>query len=770
MKKTKKGIGEFIAAAGGEPVKFRDLMQAFGVSKAARHGLKEIVDDMLDAGELVKHRGNAYSLPKEEGLVQGRLTVHREGYGFVIPDGGGDDLYIPAKYLQENLHGDRVEVRPMAGRGGKREGRIVRTLERGQERIVGTYEVRKGFSVIVPQETRIPWEIVVPARRNGGALDGQVVVAEIVTYPTERRAPEGRVVEILGWPDDPEVEVRSIVAKFALPYEFPPEVLAEAREKAQPVTEKEARGRVDLRGLTTVTIDGETARDFDDAVSVRREGRDVRLWVSIADVSHYVRPGSALDAEARLRGTSVYFPDRAIPMLPEALSTGICSLNPHVERLAMTAEMLFDPRGLMKESDFYPSVIRSDARLTYTIVRRIVADCDPEAAAEFAPLVPDLMLMRELAAVLTERRRRRGSIDFDLPEPQIILDLRGRMESIVRAERNVAHRLIEEFMLSANEAVATFIARKGSPSVYRVHEPPDPEKIDDFREFIFNFGYTLPVREEGALPADLQRLLNEAEGKPEKRMINEVLLRCMKQARYTSENLGHYGLASPCYTHFTSPIRRYPDLMVHRILREVLAGGPDEATAERLGSILPNEAAHASKRERTAMEAEREIVDLKKVQYMRERIGEEYDGIVTGVASFGFFVELVDLFVEGMVHVTSLSNDYYTYFEKQHSLIGQRTGEVFRIGDAVRVRVAEASLERRQISFILAGVHEERYRPEDEWRRRPVTGKRPPNAAGRTGGGGGKPSPGGARKGAPKGATAGGKPKKGGSRGRKTGR
>jgi ribonuclease R len=497
------------------------------------------------------------------------------------------------------------------------------------------------------------------------------------------------------------------------------------------------KGRTDLRASLTVTIDGETARDFDDAVAVKREDKGrIRLWVSIADVSHYVKPGSALDTDAYLRGTSVYFPDRCIPMLPEELSNGICSLNPSVDRLTVTAEMLFDKGGALLHASFYPSVIRSTARLTYTMVKKILVDKDLEAATTHRALVADLQVMEELALRLMEKRNKRGSIDFDLPEPEIILDLQGGTSAIIRAERNLAHRIIEEFMLAANEAVASHLEGRHIPTLYRVHEQPDPVKLKDFQEFIHNFGYGFRMTEELVEPAEFQRLLEEAAGKPEERMINEVLLRCMKQARYAAENLGHFGLAAPCYTHFTSPIRRYPDLVVHRILKGGLSGRLKEKELEKLATTLPDVAAHTSKRERVAMEAEREIVDLKKMQFMRDKVGEEFDGFITGVTPYGFFVELLEFFVEGMVHVSTLARDYYRYQEKQHALVGERSKEIFRLGDRVMVTVASVSLERKQIDFVLAGSRKmgpstPGQTETEEYPRIPVKGKRPPALTGR---------------------------------------
>ena len=745
MKFRIEAVLEVLRARGSEPVAFRELVSRCGVAKGDRLGFRERLDRQVAAGVLRKVKGNRYALPEAGGAITGRLSVHPDGYGFVLPDEGGDDIFIPARYLRENLHGDRVEVRVSPpGRLGKREGRILRTLERGVRRIVGRFHADPDGNYLVPEELRLPRLVAIPPGGKSGAIDGQVVLAEVTAYPAPRQSAAAKVVEVLGWPDEPETEALAIIRQFDLPDRFPEEVVAAARAVPQAVPAEALAGRTDLRDLLTVTIDGETARDFDDAVSVMKErGDKIRLRVSIADVSHYVQPGSALDAEAYRRGTSVYFPDRCLPMLPEELSNGICSLNPLVDRLAFTAEILFDRSGGVLESKFYPSVIRSDARLTYTAVRKILVDRDPAEIAAHEPLLEDLGLMEELARRLMARRRQRGSIDFDLPEPEIIVDLQGQTEAIVKAERNLAHRIIEEFMLAANEAVAAFLDASDVPSLYRIHEPPDPVKLNDFSELIHGFGYSLGSQEEGIAPGELQRLLEEVEGKPEERMINEVLLRCMKQARYSAENLGHYGLASPCYTHFTSPIRRYPDLVVHRILRRSLAGRMGEKEKERSAATLPDVASHTSSRERVAMEAEREIVALKKVQFMADKIGEEFDGFISGVSSYGFFVELVDLFVEGMVHVSTLGRDYYRYVEKQHALVGERLGRIFRIGDRLRVKLAAVSTERKQLDFVLAaeegGVAPGEVEPDGEFYPRiPVRGKRPPGGAKR---GKGKQSP-----------------------------
>jgi ribonuclease R len=738
MQLTKKNILATLKEQDGA-IHFAGLLREFG-GRHIKHELKRMLDDMTDDGEIVRFKGNSYSLASAAKSIRGTLSTHRDGYGFVTPEGGGEDVFIPQRQMKSAMHGDTVEVRAEPSRmgGGKQEGRITAVTQRASSRIVGRYEETRRGAVVIPEETRLNMVVAIPPKGRGTAEDGHQVVVELTSYPIGGRPAEGRVVEVLGWPDDPEVEVQSAIRRFDLPHVFAKDTLAEAGAVPESVSKDDLKGRVDLRTMPTVTIDGETARDFDDAVSLRREGDNCRLWVSIADVSHYVRPGSALDRDAYLRGTSVYFPDRCIPMLPERLSNGICSLNPGVDRLTMTAEMLFDRNGGMLESSFYPSIIRSSARLTYTIVKQIIVDSDPDVTDKHRPLAPMLLEMKELALCLQAMRRKRGSIDFDLPEPEIILGLTGQTEGIIRAERNLAHQLIEEFMLAANESVATYITGRDIPFLYRIHENPDPAKLINFQEFVYGFGYEFPLVAERVNPADLQRLLVQAEGRPEERMLNYALLRCMKQARYAAENLGHFGLASQCYCHFTSPIRRYPDLVVHRILRAALAAGENTGdkratkqlamATERLGEI----AEHTSKRERVAMEAERDVVELKKVQFMQRHLGEEFNGFITGVTGFGFFVELEELFVEGLVHITTLDDDLYSYLEKQHSLIGRRSKQVFRIGDAARVKVAAVVPATRRIEFVLVGhtASTTTFRPgsvitpHEEYPRIPLMGKK----------------------------------------------
>lgn len=717
---------------------------------------------------MAKAKAKMNARPEAKGnLLSGRLSMHRDGYGFVTPESGGPDIFIPARELRGNLNGDLVEISvSQATEGGRREGRVVRTLKRGQQHIVGRYELYRSAGRVIPDDPRLSQPIAIPAQASGRAQNGQVVVVELTSYPSDRKPPMGRIAEVLGWPDDPNVEVLSVIRKYDLPSEFPADALAEAR-KVKPVSGREVSGRTDLRELRIVTIDGETARDFDDAVSVARvDDGAIRLWVSIADVSHYVRPGSALDREAYLRGTSVYFPDRCIPMLPENLSNGICSLNPAEDRLTLTAEMLFDGEGKRLEASFYPSVIRSSARLTYTQVAKVLEKNDIDAVKGVAGLVDDLRLMEELARRLMKRRNARGSIDFDLPEPEIVIDMTtGNTLSVARSERNIAHRLIEEFMLAANEAVAGYLEGRQIPTLYRIHEPPAPEKITAFAELAAGFGHHLDAPEGVVTGVELQRLLEGTVGRPEELMLNRLLLRSMKQARYAAENLGHYGLAASTYTHFTSPIRRYPDLVVHRILTAVLSGSMTQQEMARLDGTLPETGAHTSKRERTAMEAERELVELKRLQFMRGHLGGEFDGFIIGVTGTGFFVELDEFFVEGMVPLARIEDDYYVFVDKVHALVGRNSRRMFRIGDRVRVLVASVSIEERRIEFALkehmplqqtdAGWDLELPRPVKVTGRRPVRrqgDERPSPAPGRGGKGGRKPSHG---------------PRKGGGRGRR---
>ena len=678
------------------PLLLREILRRLGLQKEQRQNARQFLRDLAEEGRIVRIRGNRYGLPSKMNLIVGRIKTHPDGYGFVIPETEGEeDIFIGARNLKEAMHGDRVVARVESVRRKGKEGSIIRILERKTRKVVGRFMRTKNYSYVIPEDERILPEVFIPEGETKRARPNQIVVAEITRYPTERARPEGRIIHILGYPDDPEIEPQIIIHKYDLPYRFTPAALKEAQTLSPISSSHEYRNRVDLREIPTFTIDGENAKDFDDAVSVEREkDGSVKLYVSISDVSHYVREDTSLDGEAYSRGTSVYFPDRAIPMFPPELSNEICCLHPRVDRLTLTAELRYDGNGERKGVRFYPSVIRSDERLTYTWVKKILVDGDPELRERFSPLLSSLEIMADLCQELRRRRTERGAIDFDLPEPEILLNLQGETEDVIRAERSLAHQIIEEFMIAANEAVARFMEEKGFPFIYRVHEPPKKEATDEFRRFIFHLGYKMK-KESDHSPKEFQRILSDVKGRPEERVVNEILLRSMKWAKYSAKNLGHFGLASDGYTHFTSPIRRYPDLIVHRLLKSALSNQEIKVSEE----VLADRAEHLSNRERIAMEAEREILDRYRVRFMKDKIGEGYEGVISGVAAFGFFVELKDIFVEGLVRMTSLHDDYYQYHEKKYCLVGERTHRTFRIGDQVRVRVDRVDVERRHIDF-----------------------------------------------------------------------
>jgi len=680
------------------PLLLREILHRLGLQKEQRGRVRELLRNLAEEGKVVRIRGNRYGLPSKMSLTVGRVKAHPDGYGFVIPEKEGEeDVFISPRNLKEAMHGDRVIARIESVRKKGKEGSVIRILERKTHKVVGKFMKAKNYSYIIPEDERILQEVFISEGETKKARPNQLVVAEITRYPTERARPEGRVTHILGYPDDPEIGPQVIIHKYDLPHRFSSAALKEAQNLPPTPSPNDYRERVDLREIPTFTIDGENARDFDDAVSIERE-RDggMKLYVSISDVSHYVKEESPLDEEAYLRGTSVYFPDRAIPMFPPELSHQICCLHPRSDRLTLTVELRYDANGEKKGVQFYPSVIRSHERLTYTLVKKILVDGDAEIKNEFRYLLPSLELMAPLCQELRRRRMGRGAIDFDLPEPEVILDLQGETEDIIRADRNLAHQMIEEFMIAANEAVAHFMAEKGFPFVYRIHEPPQKEAIVEFRRFISYLGYKMR-KDSDHSPKEFQRILSEVKGRPEERVVNDVLLRSMKWAKYSAKNLGHFGLASDGYTHFTSPIRRYPDLIVHRLLKRVLSEKEVKVSEE----TLAHQTDHLSNRERVAMEAEREILDRYRVRFMKDKTGEELEGIISGVTAFGFFVELKDIFVEGLVRVTSLHDDYYQYHEKKYCLVGERTHKTFRIGDEVRVRVDRVDVERRHIDFIL---------------------------------------------------------------------
>ncbi len=745
------------------PATARELLQLLRVPSEERATFKRRLRALVASGALVEIRGQRFGLPDLMNLVVGRVSTNPRGFAFVEPEvpdpDRPGDIYIAGNNLNQAVHGDRVVVRVEHRRGGDRaEGRILRILERGAERIVGRYEKdESGQGYVVPFDRRLIMDVQVPKGEAPGAGAGEMVTVQITRWPTATRPALGRVVEVIGKIDAPGVDTAVIIRKYGLPDAHPDAAVAEAKRLGAAVRQRDLEGRTDFRRIPIVTIDGEHARDFDDAISLDRlPNGNYWLGVHIADVSHYVTEGGALDTEAYERSTSVYFPERAVHMFPEELSTGLCSLNPHVDRLVQSCLMEVDRRtGQVARYEFHDGVIHSRERMTYTAVNAILTDRDPEMMERYRPLIPLFERMHELFEILNARRRRRGSIDFDLPEPQIVLDVEGLVEEISRSERNVAHRLIEEFMLLANETVAAHFESRETPALFRIHEPPDPAKVEIFVVVISTLGYALSGREERLEPRDFQRLVEKTRGKPEEKPIAFLMLRTMQKARYDAANAGHFGLAAEAYTHFTSPIRRYPDLVVHRALRESRRGMNEERRAE-LEADLPETARHSSERERRATDAERELVQWKKVRFMTDKVGDEFEGYVTGVSAFGLYIELVEHFVEGMVHVSTMADDYYRFVERAHVLRGEKQGRVYRLGDRVKVQVIRVDLERRQIDLGLAeileavrtsernrGPRRSQARPRDERQRdrqAPGAGRRPPRGRGRRGRRGGSRS------------------------------
>ena len=702
--KAQRKILELFANKPRERLTPAEILRRAGFARDELQSVIDTVRALCRSGRLVRLKKNHYALPDRQHLVKGRVHAHPDGYGFLIAeDRDREDLYLNRREMRRVMHGDQVMVRVDRKSRGNAETHIVQVLERGQKRLLGTYDEQNGKGFLVPMDARIG---AIPLKPGAVKPEkGKVVAAEISRYGTAMSPPEAHVVNVMGDPDDPEVQAQSILFRYGFTTGFPPEVHREASQVSYAIAPAEVAARTDLRGLPIVTIDGENARDFDDAVYVRKQGDHYELYVSIADVAHYVTPETALDQEAYTRATSVYFPDRAIPMLPEALSNGICSLNPNEDRLTKSVCIELNAKGEVIRSRFFNSVIRSHERMTYTDVRRILVDKDPQCLERYRNLIGEFQLMEELARLIYERRRARGNLDFDLPEAEIILDLQGVPENIIRAERNIAHRIIEEFMIAANEAVARHLTEKDFPTLYRVHEGPDPEALEALAPFLLSLGYRLPQKMENIAPLEIQRLLESARGKPEERVINRVLLRSMKQAIYQPKNIGHFGLASTCYTHFTSPIRRYPDLIVHRMLDRVMRGDklkPNEK--EDLLRSLQEAGKHTSERERHAMDAEREMVGLKKAQFMMNKIGEEFTGFINSLANFGFFVELDNYFIEGLVKLSSLGDDDYDYYEKEYVIKGRRHGRKFRLGDNVRVKVARINAFRSEIDFELVST------------------------------------------------------------------
>jgi len=682
-----------------KPLSFRALAESLGLPKRYSRSLKRLLRDMVSNGEIIRTRKGLYGPAEEMSLATGYFEAHRDGYGFVILEKPGErDIFVPARATKGAMNNDRVVVRIDSRR--RREGRIVRILERAVARVAGRVEVDRGAMFLRPKKKTVPFDIHIPPKFRGKAKHGDMAVVEIMDYPTDMRPPSGRVVKIMGRPDDPRAEIEAIIDELGLPRRFPREVTEAARRIGEEDPSAGQGRRKDLTRLKTVTIDGETAKDFDDAVSVKCIPEGYRLYVHIADVGHYVKWNDAIDMVARERGTSVYFPDRVLPMLPRVLSEDLCSLKPRVRRLAFTVEMDFDRDGNRIRERFYPSVIRSDHRMTYTSVKKIIVEQDRDERRKYESFLGDFELMAELAGILRTRRMERGSLDFDLPEPEIVLDLQGNLEAIIKAERNFAHMLIEEFMIAANEAVAGFIENRGVPSLYRVHEEPDEMKLNDVLAVLR--GMTHMRRKKIAAP-DIPMLLKGLKGHPAEDVFSYIVLRSLKQARYSTENIGHFGLASDSYTHFTSPIRRYPDLVVHRILRELVSSrkGMSEKRVKFYESVLPDIAFHSSRRERLADEAEREVIDAMRAWFMKDFVGDEFDGTITGIVPRGIRIRLKEYFIEGFLHVSEMTDDFYVYNEHDLTLRGRNTRKTFRIGDMLRVRVDRVDLQDREIIFSL---------------------------------------------------------------------
>jgi len=693
---SKETVRLFFREKTKRPLAFKEIVYGMDLNRKEARALKRIIRSMVRDGELVMTRKGLYGPPEDMSLISGYFEPHKDGYGFVVPEKPGErDIFIPPRATTNAMTHDRVLVR--VENRQRREGHIVRILERVQKRVVGTFEVtRAGFSV-KPKNKFLNFDVSIAQRDRGGARDGDLVIAEITGYPSERKLPAGRVVKILGKPQDPKSEVEAVIDEFNLKRRFPRNVIKEAGSLYRVMGEqtgRRTRDRRDLRSLRTVTIDGENAKDFDDAVSIDINRQGYKLYVHIADVGFYVGWNSPVDIEARERGTSVYFPDRVIPMLPKELSEDLCSLKPREERFAITVEIDFDRNGGRLNTRCFPSVIMSNERMTYTAVRRILIDHDNHERYRYEYLLRDFELMGELCSILRDRRMRRGSLDFDLPEPEVLLDLQGIPDAIVRAERNYAHMIIEEFMIAANEAIADYLTNLGIPILYRIHEEPDPFK---FNEIIKVVKY---IHKKGApsKSKDFAELLRSIKGKPEEEIVNYLILRSLKQARYSHINVGHFGLASKCYTHFTSPIRRYPDLVVHRILREVMKKKelPDKRR-EELQKMLPDIAFHSSRMERVADKAETEVVDAMRVWFMKDKVGEAFTGKVVGITPYGVKVRLRDFYIEGFLHVSYLTDDFYQYNERRMSIVGKHTKRSFTIGQDVRVRIERVDMEERDI-------------------------------------------------------------------------
>jgi len=692
---------EFMREEAYRPMDIQELVSVFDINPDEYRAFKKTLKTMEKEGLIFRTKKDKFALPERLGLITGKLQAHAKGFGFLIPEVEGEkDVFIPSSFINGAMNGDRilVQITREDKNGKKREGEVIQILERGNTKIIGVYEDSKNFGFVIAEDTRISQDIFISKKDRNGAKDGDVVVVEITKWPEKRRSPEGVVKEVLGQKGDKGLDILTIIKKYGLPEEFPPKVQAFTAGIDEEIPLKEYKRRKDLRDVRMVTIDGEDAKDLDDAVSIERldNGR-YRLGVHIADVSHYVREKNPLDKEALKRGTSVYLIDRVIPMLPKKLSNGICSLNPKVDRLTLSCIMVIDGSGKVLEHEIVESVIRTNERMTYTDVTKILKDNDPELSKRYDYLLDDFKAMEELCNILYKKRTKRGAIDFEFEESKIILNEFGKPIDIKPYEREIANRIIEEFMLVCNETVAEHMFWSHLPFVYRIHEDPDEEKLEKFREFIYNLGYIVKWNGE-VKPRNLQEILEKVRGKKEETVVSTLLLRSMMRAKYSPECVGHFGLAAKYYCHFTSPIRRYPDLQIHRIIKEFINGKIDDDRSKKLTALVDYAARQSSETENIATEAEREVDDLKKAEYMLDRIGEEFEGIVSSVTSFGMFVELPNT-IEGLIHITALDDDYYIYDENHLCLMGERTKKIYRLGDFVKVRCSKVDIPNREIYF-----------------------------------------------------------------------
>ncbi|GAB6182429.1 ribonuclease R [Thermodesulfovibrio hydrogeniphilus] len=680
----------------GRPVSFKEISEIFSLKASERKKLKKLLQELMSEGKIIRNRKGLYLPVREARLITGYFEAHREGFGFLIPDSPSEnDVFIPPHATMGAMHGDRVVVRLEQKR--RREGRVIRILERAVKRVVGTVEKAGPIFTLQPRKRNITQQIVITPS-DIKIKPGDLVLAE-VTYTSGNKPPVAKVIKIFEKPKNPKEDIEILIYEYDLPKKFPSEVSSFAKNLVQKgISKREIKKRIDLRELPTVTIDGESAKDFDDAVSIKKTRKGFILWVHIADVSHYVKWDTPIDKEARNRATSVYLPDRVIPMLPPELSENLCSLLPKTPRLTFTVEMHFNNAGERTEALFYPSIIQTAERMTYTSVKKILVDRDKEEIKKYKKLVPHFEKMAELCEILKNKRQKRGSLDFDLPEPEVLLDLQGHPQAIIKAERNLAHFIIEEFMIAANEAVAEFLFENKVPSIYRVHEEPEPNKIQYLTRIIRNLG----ILKGDLKPKEFHEFIKLIKGTPYEEIVNYLILRSLKQARYSPENVGHFGLASECYTHFTSPIRRYPDLVVHRILRDFLEKKKiSREKRKNLEEKLMEISIHSSKMERRADDVERDSIQIMRVWFMKDKVGEEFEGKVTMVTSEGLRVRLEEYFIEGFLHLSHMTDDFYQFDEYRYCLTGLKRKRKFTIGTPVNVRIAKVNIEDREIIFDL---------------------------------------------------------------------